>query len=96
MAQRLPVVAGGETDMDDATLTARLEAVREQQYPLTLTSDDAEALVECINRIMSAFPEEQRIFLRADYDLATSALSHPKPSDSWSPDQSEHFQFRWP
>jgi hypothetical protein len=63
--------------MDDA-LTATLAAIREQDYPLSLTSDDAEALVECFRRIMSAVPEDERVFVRADYNLATSALCHPE------------------
>ena len=63
--------------MDNNELSARLDAVCQQGYPLMLTSEDAEALVECIDRIMSAVPEDDRIFVRGDYALATSALYHP-------------------
>ena len=65
--------------MDDETIDERLEALGQQGYPLTVTTEDAEALVECIRRIMEAVPEDDRVFVRADYDLATSALWHPAP-----------------
>jgi hypothetical protein len=66
--------------MNDATLEILLEQVRQQNYPLEVSADAADALVECIRRIMAAVPEDDRVFLRADYDLATSALCHPSPS----------------
>jgi len=76
--------------MDDNVITERLEALHEQGYQLTLSSEDAEALVECINRVMAAVPEDDRIFVRADYDLATSGLWHPDPGLTES-DEQEHF-----
>ena len=69
--------------MSDAELVARLEAVRERGYPLTLDEDDAEALVACITRIMGAVPEDDKVFVRGDYALATSALFHPSPTEPW-------------
>lgn len=70
--------------MDDATLTAKLESLGEQEYPLTVTEDDAQALVECIRRIMRSVPEDDQVFVRADYDLATHALLHPVEREPWN------------
>jgi hypothetical protein len=67
--------------MTDAELTAQLEAVRKQSYPITLTESDGAALVECIRRVMAAVPEDERPFVRADYDLSTSAVCHPEPDE---------------
>jgi len=63
--------------MTNSELTARLDAIREQNYPLALDFEDAEAIVDCIRRIMAEVPEDNQIFVRADYDDATSALFHP-------------------
>ena len=68
--------------MDDATISARLEALREQQYPLTITKEDADALVACISIIMSEVPEDCQVLVRGHYALATSALQHPSPTTS--------------
>lgn len=65
--------------MDDATLTARLDAIRQQSYPLEISFQDAEALIECFQRIMATVPKDEQILVRADYDDATSALFHPSP-----------------
>lgn len=70
--------------MDNPKLESLLESLRTQSYPLTVSEDEAEALVECFRRIMQAVPEDDRIFVRTDYDLATSALCHPDPRLSWS------------
>jgi len=61
----------------DHTIKARLNAVRKQNYPLTLTDDDAEALVECIRHIMAVVRENDQVLVMEDYDLATSTLVHP-------------------
>jgi hypothetical protein len=50
----------------------------QQDYPLCITRETADALAECMSRILDAVPEDDRIFVRADYDLATSALCHPE------------------
>ena len=63
--------------MNDAELVSRLEAMRERGYPLTIDEDDAEALVMCITRIMDSVPEDEKTFVRGDYNLATAALIHP-------------------
>ena len=60
----------------------RLSLLREQSYPLAITTDDARALVECIRRIMAAVPEDDRPFVRADYALVTSAIDHPEPGET--------------
>lgn len=75
--------------MDDATLSAKLDALAEQDYPLYVREDDARALVECIRRIMRSVPEDDRVFVRADYDLATHALLHPDSSLRLAADLSE-------
>lgn len=64
--------------MNNATIRLLLESVRQQDYPLTLGNEEADALCECIRRIMDAVPEDDRVFVRADFDLATSALCHPE------------------
>lgn len=51
--------------MDDATINSLLDSLRQQEYPLTVTQDDADALVECIRRIMASVPEDDQIFVRA-------------------------------
>lgn len=76
--------------MEDATLEARLESLGEQDYPLAITEDDALALVECVRRIMRSVPEDDRLFVRADYDLATHALLHPDFSLRLGADLSEY------
>ncbi len=65
--------------MDDLTLTERLESLGQQTYPLEINEDTADALVECIRRIMKAVPDDDLVYVRADYDLAVSALCHPSP-----------------
>ena len=69
------------SSLKHARITSLLESVQQQQYPLEITTDAAEALVECIRRIMSEVPEDDQVFVRADYDLATSALLHPTPTN---------------
>ena len=66
--------------MDDRTLTETLEPFVNRGYPLTITADEAKAFLEGINRIMAAVPEDDRVFVRADYNLVTAALWHPKPT----------------
>ncbi len=82
--------------MTDAELIPRLEALREQGYPLTLSTNDAEALVECITRIMQAVPEDDQPFVRADYALATSAISHPPPNEFGTSNKRLRFPYRTP
>lgn len=65
----------------DAELDRRLTALREQGYPLTVSREDAEAIVECIDRIRIAVPDDDRPFIRADYALVTSAINHPTNPD---------------
>ncbi len=67
--------------MNNAEIASRLATVREQGYPLTLTAADADAIVECIRRIMAAVPGDDQPFVRADYELATSAIDHPEPGE---------------
>ena len=69
--------------MSDAELVSRLEALRERGYPLMLDEEDAEALTRCIRRIMDAVPDDDKVFVRGDYALATSALFHPSPTEPW-------------
>jgi hypothetical protein len=73
-----------ERAMDNQTLESRLEELREQNYPLEITPETADALVECIRRIMACVPEDEQIFVRADYASATSALCHPAPISDMS------------
>lgn len=63
--------------MDDATAVV-LSKLRDQDYPLIITQEMASMLVGCIRRVMDAVPEDDRVFVRAEYDLATSALCHPE------------------
>ena len=56
---------------------ARLKAIQRQDYPLEITSDDAAALVASIRRIMAEVSEDDKVFAAFDYNLVTSALSHP-------------------
>ena len=65
--------------MSANTITERLGPVREQDYPLEINKDAANALVECIRRIMAAVPEDDQFLVRADYSIATAVLSHPSP-----------------
>lgn len=68
---------GLKPDARDWRMTELLEAVRQQSYPLVLSKEDSQALVKCMRRIMDAVPEDEHVFVRCDYDLATSALCHP-------------------
>ena len=52
--------------------------LREQEYPLMVSQETALALVNCITRVMDAVPDDDRIFVRAEYNLATSSLCHPE------------------
>jgi predicted amino acid racemase len=63
--------------LPDNEIISLLSDLRQQDYPLTVTQETADALVECMRRIMEAVQEDDRVFVRADYDLATSALCHP-------------------
>lgn len=65
------------SQQDDRTASVLIE-VQQQNYPLSITLEAASAFIECIQRIMDAVPEDDRVFVRADYDLATSALCHPE------------------
>jgi len=57
----------------------QLAEVCERKYPLTLTKDEADALAECLRRVLLAVPEEDRFYVGDDYNLARSALCHPEP-----------------
>ncbi len=63
--------------MDNRELDSVLNAVKRQHYPLFIDEKAAEAFLECFRRIMAMVPEDDHILIRADYDLATSALYHP-------------------
>ncbi len=70
--------------MNDALINELLGGLRQQDYPLELSKEAADALCECIRRVMDAVPEDDQVFVRADYDLATSALCHPTaPRRGW-------------
>lgn len=77
--------------MDDKTIKILLEQLRGQSYPLEVSADAAEAVVECLRRVMAAVPDDDQVFVRADYAQALSALCHPEPN-AWVPDQPEHFE----
>lgn len=62
----------------DKQITSLLTDLLQQDYPLCITQETADAIVECLSRTLDAVPEDDRIFVRADYDLATSALCHPE------------------
>lgn len=62
----------------DEEIFSVLSELRQQNYPLWITQEAAGALAKCIRRILDVVPEDDRIFVRADYDLATSALCHPE------------------
>ena len=64
--------------LQDKHIVSLLTDLLQQDYPLYITRETADALVECASRILDAVPEDDRIFVRADYDLATSALCHPE------------------
>lgn len=49
-----------------------------QDYPLTVTRDAAQAIARCFRRVMDFVSDDDRVFVAADYDLATSALWHPE------------------
>ena len=66
--------------MNQQEINARLESLREREYPLSLSFNDAEAIVECIKSIMSVVSDDDIPFVRGDYALATSALCHPEPN----------------
>ena len=74
--------------LQDDEIAALLTEIRQQDYPLGITQEAAGALAECVRRILDAVPEDDRIFVRADYDMATSALCHPegdlpRTNDRW-------------
>jgi hypothetical protein len=49
-----------------------------QDYPLSIDQETARALVSCISRIMDLVPDDDRVLVRGDYNLVTSALCHPE------------------
>lgn len=63
--------------LDDTTLNLLLEDLQEQRYPLQIELDTAEALVECFRRVLEAVPEDDQVYVRADFELASKALLHP-------------------
>ena len=69
--------------MTDKELIAHLVALTNQGYPLAITENAADAIVECISRVMAAVPDDDRPFVRSDYDLVTSAIQHPEPSNEF-------------
>ena len=82
--------------MHDAEINARLTALRNQGYPLTLVTEDAEAIVECINRIMGVISDDDRPLVRGDYDLATSAVHHPEPNEFGTSNQRLRSPYQMP
>ena len=67
--------------MHNGELEYHLDILRGKNYPLIVSISAAEALVECFRRIMEMVPQDDRIYVRADYDAATSALLHPTETD---------------
>jgi hypothetical protein len=63
--------------LNDRDIPALLSALRRQSYPLVITEDQAEALVECMRRVMASVPDQEHSPARTDFDLAASALFHP-------------------
>lgn len=58
--------------------TSILLGIIKQDYPLQISHDAAEAFITCLRRIMDAVPEDDRVFVRAEYELVTTALHHPE------------------
>ncbi len=54
-----------------------LDKIRSQNYPLSIDAAAAEVMVKCINIILSMVSEDDRILVRGEYDMVTSALCHP-------------------
>jgi len=77
-------------DLRDEQITSLLTDLLQQDYPLCVTRETADALVESMGHILNAVPEEDRIFVRADYDLATSALCHPEGDLPRTNERSKH------
>ncbi len=69
--------------MDNQVIQDLLLPLQEQGYPLTITMDEAKAMLECIQRITKAVPEDDHPFITADYALVTAALWHPEPESSF-------------
>jgi hypothetical protein len=63
--------------MKDSEMIPPLIDLGRQSYPLSIDQRTAEALVECFSRLMREVPADDQVFVRADYDLATSSLVHP-------------------
>lgn len=63
--------------MENNEIITLLSDLRQQDYPLVVSEKMANAIVECIRRIMETVHPDDHVFVRADYDLATSALCHP-------------------
>lgn len=66
--------------MTNMQIDLLLDQLRRQSYPLEVTKNAADALLQCISRIMQYVPEDDQLLVRADYDAATSALYHPDPA----------------
>lgn len=72
-------------------ITSVLADVRQQDYPLQISQEAAAAFVVCLRRIMDAVPDDDRFFVRADYDLVTSALCHPEGDFPHTNEQPRHY-----
>jgi hypothetical protein len=64
-----------------------LREILHQGYPLEITQEAAMAMQTCIDRIMEMVPEDDRILVRREYSLATSALTHPVMPDADQPER---------
>jgi len=76
--------------LQDDRITSLLVNIRQQDYPLVITQEAASALVECMRRVMDAVPQDDRVLVRAEYDLITSALCHPEGDLPRTNEQCEH------
>jgi len=56
----------------------RLERVRGSAYPLTVSREEAEALLECVQMLMAAVPEADKAVVAGWYDTISSTLWHPE------------------
>jgi hypothetical protein len=73
-----------------------LAAVRQQDYPLSISTEAACAFRECIRNIMDAVSDDDRVLVRGDYDLVTSALCHPEGDLPRTNEQRRRCEHPWP
>ena len=55
----------------------RMANIVQQDYPLLISVEDADAMSRAIRAIMEMVPADDQVLVRGHYDAVTTALVHP-------------------